>query len=160
MKNENYTPLKYIEMSRKVLGSISLDPFSCQKANELVKAERFFDIEMDAFSQSWECKTMFMNPPYSGGLFKPVIKKFIEELQNIGHAIVLTNNNLETESGQLLLKHCSSICILNHRISFLDENFMIQKGNRYAQVFFLFTHPFSLKKRKFKKEFSKIGKVF
>ena len=42
MNNEWYTPHKYIEAAREVLGEIDLDPASCAFANQVVKAKQFF----------------------------------------------------------------------------------------------------------------------
>lgn len=39
---EWYTPPDIIERARRVMGRIDLDPASCEKANTIVKAERFF----------------------------------------------------------------------------------------------------------------------
>jgi hypothetical protein len=60
--NEYYTPPKIVELSREVLGSIDLDPFSCEEANELVKAKNFFDINQDGFNSEWY-GNCFVNPP-------------------------------------------------------------------------------------------------
>ena len=38
-----FTPIKYIESARKVLGTINLDPFSCVDANAVIKADTFSD---------------------------------------------------------------------------------------------------------------------
>ena len=46
--NEWYTPQKYIEAARRVLGCIDLDPASCPYANQTVKAEHFFSIDNDS----------------------------------------------------------------------------------------------------------------
>src|SRR6266849_1217818 len=40
---EWYTPKKFIDAARKVLGEIELDPASSQQANRIVKATTFYD---------------------------------------------------------------------------------------------------------------------
>lgn len=63
LKNEWYTPFKYIEAAREVLGTIDLDPASCAQANETVQAKRYFTIEDDGLKQQWGGK-IYMNPPF------------------------------------------------------------------------------------------------
>jgi hypothetical protein len=40
-ENEWYTPVKYIEAARRVLGNIDLDPASCEAAQTTVRARQF-----------------------------------------------------------------------------------------------------------------------
>jgi hypothetical protein len=49
--NEHYTPPEIVEAARTVMGAIDLDPFSCAKANEVVKAEEYFD--RNGFEREW-----------------------------------------------------------------------------------------------------------
>lgn len=49
-KDEYFTPKPYVESARHVMGKIELDPTSCFKANETVKAERIFTIENSVFA--------------------------------------------------------------------------------------------------------------
>lgn len=37
--NEWFTPARYVEAAREVLGSIDLDPASCEAGNRIVQAE-------------------------------------------------------------------------------------------------------------------------
>lgn len=60
---EWYTPSPIIEAARKTMGSIDLDPFSCELANETVMARRFFSAEEDGWQQDWY-GNVFCNYPF------------------------------------------------------------------------------------------------
>lgn len=157
-KNENYTPPWFIEKVKKVLGSIDLDPMSCDIANNYkIKAKKYFTKEISCFENYWgEPKTVFMNPPYSAGEYKPAILHFLNEYFRADfEAIVLTNNNTDTDASQRLMNESSAVCFPNKRISYLDENMLERKGNRYAQMVTYFGRD----KQKFKETFESIGVV-
>ncbi len=65
--NEWYIPSKYIEAARRVMGSIDLDPASCEMANRTVKATKYYSIEDDGLSKEW-AGNVWLNPPYSSTL--------------------------------------------------------------------------------------------
>lgn len=118
--DEWYTPKDIIELARSVMGSIDTDPASCETANKIVKAGKFFDVMQDGLSQKWS-GNVWMNPPYSRGLCSSFVHKLIEEREsgNISQAIAIANNATETEWGQLLLKNCDAICFRSGRVRFL-----------------------------------------
>lgn len=62
--NEQYTPVPIIEMVRRVLGTIDLDPATSELANLRVQANRIFtqEDEMATFEAKWH-GNVFMNPP-------------------------------------------------------------------------------------------------
>jgi ParB family chromosome partitioning protein len=60
---EWYTPSKYVEAARQVLGEIELDAASCELANKWVKADKYFSIEDNSLWQMWQAKTVWLNPP-------------------------------------------------------------------------------------------------
>jgi hypothetical protein len=66
--NEWYTPARYIEAARDVLGGIDLDPASCAAANEIVRATTYFTKDDDGLRQSWRIdgrpSRAWLNPPY------------------------------------------------------------------------------------------------
>lgn len=157
--NEWYTPQKYIESARKVMGVISLDPASSELANKLVKAERYFDEDADGLSERWdvpEQQKVWMNPPYA----QPHIEKFMVKLSdeyfsgNISEAIALTHNYTDTKWFQYAQERASAICFTRGRISFVNP-----KGEKASptqgQAFFYFGDNYEA----FFKEFSQYGFV-
>lgn len=100
--NEWYTPIGIIDPIREVLGRIDLDPASCDEANEIIRAERYYTIKDDGLSQPWYGK-VFMNPPYgyfnglrgvsnAGAWTQHLID--LHEKGDVEEAIVLVNANV------------------------------------------------------------------
>lgn len=151
-KNENYTPPWLITKIKIVLGGdIDLDPMSCDYANDnFVKAKKYFTKERSCFDNNWGyASTVFMNPPYSDGLYVPSINRFLDEHAIIDfEAIVLTNNNTDTKATRMLMDESSAICF-PPRISYYDKEGNIRKGNRYAQMITYFGQN----KKEFKRVF-------
>lgn len=135
-----FTPGVYVDAARRVMGGISLDPFSSEAANRIVKARRFYTAADDAFSKSWRAKSVWMNPPYSAALCYQAAEKFAAEFKagKIGSGIVLVNNATETRAFRRLLGACSGVCFTNHRISFWNADGKPISGNTRGQVFFYF----------------------
>jgi hypothetical protein len=61
---ESYTPAKYIESARQVLGQIDLDPASNELAQQVVKAAQWYGEADNGLLKDWH-GTVFLNPPYS-----------------------------------------------------------------------------------------------
>ena len=66
--NEHFTPPEIVERARAVLGRIDLDPASCEAANTIVRASRFYDAKENGFTKIWRGR-VFLNPP--GGFCDP-----------------------------------------------------------------------------------------
>lgn len=85
--NEFYTPARWVDPARELMGSIELDPASSWLANEVVKAERFFGHMLaplagkgepsswlvDGSFAEWRARTAFLNPP--GGRSSPEMRQ-------------------------------------------------------------------------------------
>ena len=116
---EWYTPLRYIEAARQVMGGIDLDPASCTAAQEVVKATTFYTAEDDGLAQPWSGR-VFLNPPYR----IPCLGKFVGKLCDaveagkVTQAILLTNDSTDTNWWHRAAVVASSICIHRGRISF------------------------------------------
>jgi len=59
----NATPIAIIESARKVLGGIELDPSSDEVINRDVKAERYYTLENNGFTQDWKARSVWLNAP-------------------------------------------------------------------------------------------------
>lgn len=148
--NEWYTPAKYLDSARAVMGHIDLDPASSVIANERVQAGRIFTAEEDGLKQDW-FGNIWMNPPYA----QPLIEQFCNKLvsEKINQAIVLVNNATETKWGNTLLKNCSAVCFTKGRIKFVAPDGTLGDSPLQGQMIVYF----GSQKIKFIDEFSKYG---
>jgi len=119
-ENEWYTPSVYVEAARAAMGSIDLDPASCDVAQETVKAAEFFTITDDGLSREW-FGNVWLNPPYSKDLIGKFATKVVEESARFDQAIVLVNNATETAWFQSMARACNAICLFSGRIKFNDR---------------------------------------
>lgn len=62
---EWFTPARHIELARKAMGGpIDLDPASCEVANRVVRAARYYDRSQDGLLHPWPAQRVWLNPPY------------------------------------------------------------------------------------------------
>lgn len=120
-ENEWYTPEKFIEAARSVMGSIDIDPASSELANKTVKATVFFSKDDCGLNRDW-IGNVWMNPPYAQPLMNDFAAKLVEQLPNINAAIVLVNNATETKWFQSMSQESAAICFPETRIKFVDVN--------------------------------------
>lgn len=155
-ENEWYTPTEYIEAARRVMGRIDLDPASSEKANEVVKAKKFYTIETDGLKNAW-AGNIWMNPPYS----QPLITRFCEKLNisyaygSIRQACVLVNNATETSWFNQLMNDASAFCLVRNRIKFVDVNGAPNGAPLQGQVVLYLGKNVE----GFKSEFGKFGRI-
>ena len=122
--NERYTPEYIIQLARKTMGEIDVDPASCEIANNsLVKATKYFDKQANGLIQEWNGR-IWLNPPYERKLIDAFVDKLLEEYRRgrTTQAIVLTHNASETRWYGRLLEEATAICIVSGRIRFYAIN--------------------------------------
>lgn len=119
--NEWYTPPKFIELARKAMGGIDLDPATSEVANRVVQAPKIFTADDDGRTQQWNGR-VWMNPPYAqplmGDFAEAVASKY--ESGEIDQACILVNNGTETQWFQRMLGAADAVCFPKTRIKFID----------------------------------------
>ena len=138
IKNENYTPFSFLKPCFSFLGYIDLDPFSCEEANEYVNAYHYFTEADDALSSCWDgYYKKWVNPPYSGGLISPAIKKTLQYI-HLGETLLLVNTSSSAKWYQECLKLCSVALFPFKRIQFYNPYTERRNSNLYNQTLFYF----------------------
>lgn len=121
MSNEWYTPAKYIEAARSVMGSIDLDPASCELANQTVRAARYYTQEDNGFACEWS-GNVWLNPPFgktrnqsNQGLF---VKRLVREYEagHVSQAILLITPKSTCSYFEPLWDY--PICFADHHVKF------------------------------------------
>ena len=121
--NEWYTPLRFVELARSVMGGIDTDPASSAIANRTVRASKYFTADDDGRAQTWAGR-VWMNPPYA----QPLMSDFAEAVASkfeggeIDQACILVNNATETQWFQRMLSTASAVCFPKSRIKFIDPD--------------------------------------
>lgn len=140
--DEMFTPKCIIEAAREVMGCIDLDPASCEKANETVKADLIFDKSCNGLNYHWS-GNVWCNPPYSRGNMPLFVEKIINcldyEFHPITQCCLLCNAQAAAKWFHKALNNCDAMLIFDKRISFIDgETGKPKKGNDRSQVMFYF----------------------
>ncbi len=87
---EYYTPADIIELARRTMGTIDLDPASSPIANQRVKAARYFTIADDGLSQAWH-GNVWMNHPYGDAEKACKVNCTKKRCKKRGHCIAADN---------------------------------------------------------------------
>jgi phage N-6-adenine-methyltransferase len=134
--HESYTPAKYIEAAREVMGSIDLDPASNDKAQDIIRAATYYTKEDNGLDKPWK-GNIFLNPPYSHPEVKYFVDKLLNELKPGQQAILLTNNNTDTNFFHDAAQRAMAICFTKGRINFLKPDGTTSSPTN-GQVFYYF----------------------
>jgi ParB family chromosome partitioning protein len=148
---EWYTPEEYVEAARAVLGTIDLDPASCAKANETVKATKFYTRKDDGLSKPWAGR-VWLNPPYGEDGTGQWVDKLVLEHQDgrTTAAILLVNAVTDRKWFAPLFDHV--ICFTNHRIKFyVTDDVPDSPPSGNALVYF------GKERKKFQEHFEQFG---
>lgn len=126
-RNEWYSPQDVVDMARRVMGAIDLDPASCVQANEIIRAVKYYDQSADGLSQPWRGR-VWLNPPYD--TFAPkFFNKFCEEYEagNVPMGILLLGvHHLTTMWFQRVDGFSAILCLPARRLKFTSS---LAKGN-------------------------------
>jgi len=155
-ENEWYTPKKYIEAAKDVMGDIDVDPASSEIANQTVGAKIYYTIQNDGLTKSWAGR-VWMNPPYSQPLIVRFSETFVKKYKDgeIKEGCVLVNNATDTVWLQMMLEICNKICFIKGRIRFIDIKGEATGAPLQGQLILYFGKNI----QKFNRKFSKFGIV-
>lgn len=152
-QNEWYSPAKYIEAARQVMGSIDLDPASCEHANHTVKAARYYTKEENGLVLPWY-GNVWLNPPFQKPNMTNFTQKLIRSYQSgdITQATVLTLAGMQSQWYFQLLEYITCFC--KGRSQFTGPQGEIL-GHRFGtNIFYLGPHT-----QQFKEHFSPFGPI-
>ncbi len=127
--NEWYTPSVYIEAARTVMGGIDLDPASCEEANRVVRAERYYCDADDGLSKPWPGR-VWLNPPY-GRLGAVFISRLLEVFDDGTEAAICLLNAHCTDTKWFQPLWNETLCFTDHRIDFAGSG----GGSTHGSVF-------------------------
>lgn len=134
--DEWYTPEEITRTAHHVMGSIDLDPATCELAQTAVQAGNYFTKVDDGLAQDWN-GSVWLNPPYSAP--QVWIDKLFAEMASgrVSQAIVLVNNATETAWFQRLLTESKLVCFPARRLAFWRHDHSNVAG-RQGQALFYF----------------------
>lgn len=161
--NSWYTPSRYIEMAREVLGGIDLDPASHSVPQQWIKAKKYYTKEDDGLAQIWAGQ-IFLNCPFGKTKGKSNqdiwAKKLISEYEagRVSAAILLT----KTVPGYVWWDDLFTggwpgpCCITYGRIAFINGEDPAQSGRAKAASTFWYAGS---QPGEFRRVFSQVGRV-
>ena len=159
-ENEWYTPLKYIDAAREVMGEIDIDPATSEFGQSRIKAKKYFTIKLDGLTQEWHGR-VWLNPPYSQPLMAKFIGKTLYEYEclRLKEAIILTHNYTDTKWFHSLEAIAELICFTLGRIPYEKSNggmrtYKVASPTQGAAFFYLGGNP-----EKFREVFGRFGFV-
>jgi hypothetical protein len=151
---EWYTPPDYIEMERKVMGGIDLDPASNELAQSWIKAGTWYSKEQNGLILPRFGK-VHVNPPYGRDVEKWLSIEVDAYRNGQTECAILLLNRTGAAWYKARTKEVTAICEVYKRIAFIDENGQRQSSPRYYNDFLYLGKDVE----KFVEVFSAIGDV-
>lgn len=120
---EWYTPGRYIDLARTVMGGIDLDPATSLLAQQTVRADAYYTAAENGLAQPWHGR-VWLNPPYNQPTIMQFIEKLVEEYAagQVQQAVLLTHNYTDTAWFHLAESAAELICFTKGRISFVNAD--------------------------------------
>ncbi len=152
--NEWYTPIRFIEAARTVMGTIDTDPASNDEAQQFIQAKTYYTKETNGLAHEWT-GNVWLNPPYSEPL--PWVKKLIESFESgtVTSAIILLNTANSPEWSRLLWNSNYTVCLLSKRVQFWRPDRTDAKGTDRDQMIWYLGND----TEEFETEFSTYGAI-
>jgi len=135
--DEWYTPPEWVDRARNAMGTIDLDPASCEVAQQTVRASKWYDKAVNGLRHPW-AGNVWLNPPYSRGTIDRFVDKLVFELDAIEQGIVLTDNRTDTDWAQDLLYAADAVAFTRGRIRFYNAHGIIPGSPQNGSAFFYF----------------------
>lgn len=163
--SEWYTPSRYIEAARAVMGGIDLDPASCEEANKVVKADCIYTAQTNGLTRPCHGR-VWLNPPYSSpdgtlgrtgsrpGSVKPFVFKLIHEYElcHIQQAILLVTS--DTDAAWFVPLWQFPICFADHKVMFHRPG--LPNEGQFFGTSFVYLGPYS---SRFEEQFLQFGPI-
>jgi phage N-6-adenine-methyltransferase len=138
-ENECYTPVKFLDAAREVLGGFGLDPASSDMAQRVVKAAHYFTEATNGLAQEWRARSVWLNPPYGRMLMTRFVAKLLDELQadRTSSAILLCHTYSDTAWWQSAYARADAVCFPRGRIRFVNPE-GVPTTSAWGHTFFYF----------------------
>jgi hypothetical protein len=141
---EYYTPPWIIRLVKQLYnGFIDLDLASCDTAQQIVQAKKYYTKAQNGYLQPW-FGNIFLNPPYGrdseleygNNKSTPVVKYWLEKAiyqYRLGHidSICILVNRTGAQWYRQMLDQFSSRCELTKRVAFLGTDLQPKKAPSY-----------------------------
>lgn len=130
------TPREIVELIRRLLGGIDLDPASNAVAQRTVRAKRFYTAADDGLAHRWKGR-VFCNPPYSQPVCSRFVAAFIAAFESgdMPKGVILLNSSTDTAWWHDLARRFP-VCVTRGRLSFEGPDGQPAEGNRVGQAIF------------------------
>jgi len=161
LKKDWNTPPKYINLIKEFFGNIDLDP--CSNECSMVEANVKYILPVNGLRESWNYKTIFVNPPYGRNKEDKTslydwIKKGVEAFESGSEVLFLIPVATNTKHFKnLIFKKAEGICFLEDtRLKFWSDGIEDKKGAPMACCIVYFGNKYE----KFYDVFKNSGKCF